>query len=85
MKKSSKTNWKKIRKKTDADIDYSDIAETSKDFWKEAEVITLKPKVHLSIRLDEDIVAYFKKGGRGYQSKINAVLRSYIAAKKKRV
>ncbi len=37
-------------------------------------------KTHLSLRLDEDVVEWFKRQGAGYQTKINAVLRSYVKA-----
>ncbi len=37
-------------------------------------------KVALSLRLDPGVVAWFKKQGRGYQTRINAVLRSYVEA-----
>ena len=52
------------------------------DFWKNASVIMPVPKQAISIRLDEDVVAFFKNSGPGYQSRINAVLRSYMDAKK---
>ncbi len=52
------------------------------EFWKNASVIMPVPKQAISIRLDEDLVAFFKNSGPGYQSRINAVLRSYMDAKK---
>ncbi len=52
------------------------------DVWKNARVIMPVPKQPISIRLDEDVVAFFKKSGPGYQSRMNAVLRSYMEAKK---
>ena len=52
------------------------------DVWKNARVIMPVPKQPISIRLDEDVVAFFKKSGPGYQSRMNAVLRSYMTAKK---
>ncbi len=52
------------------------------EFWKNARVVLPLAKQAISIRLDEDVLAYFKKLGPGYQSRINAVLRSYIDAKK---
>ena len=51
-------------------------------FWRNARVIAPVPKQPISIRLDEDVVGFFKKSGPGYQSRINAVLRSYMEAKK---
>ena len=40
------------------------------------------PKQAISIRLDTDVLEFFKDEGPGYQSRINAVLRSYMDAKK---
>ena len=78
MSISSRTNYKRINKLSDSNIDYSDIPETDEEFWSDAEVLFPIKKIHVSIRLDDDIIAWFKQFGRGYQSKINAVLRSYI-------
>ena len=69
---------KRLENMKDSEIDYSDIPETDEAFWADAEVVMPKNKVHVSIRLDSDIVDWFKKRGRGYQSRINAVLKSYI-------
>ena len=59
-------------------IDFSDIPETTSEFWEDAEVKMPVEKTAISIRLDKDILEFFKKQGKGYQSKINAVLRSYV-------
>ena len=79
MNSLSKTNYKKINKLSDNDINYSDIPETDEKFWSDAQIIFPTKKTHLSIRLDDDIISWFKQFGRGYQTKINAVLRSYIS------
>ena len=84
MSASTKTDFKSLAKLTDDDINYSDIAMSDEDFWKDAEVIFPSKKIHLSIRLDDDIVSWFKRFGRGYQTKINSVLRSYISSVQKR-
>lgn len=76
----SRTDWHRLKHKSDDDIDYSDIPETSVSFWDDAEVFMPKHKLHLSLRLDEDVVDYFKHQGRGYQSRINGVLKAYIHA-----
>jgi uncharacterized protein (DUF4415 family) len=48
------------------------------DFWKEAKVIHPEgPKKQITVRLDADMVEWFKRQGRGYQTRMNAVLRSY--------
>ena len=51
------------------------------DFWKKARVVYPGgPKKQLTLRLDSDVVAWFKGQGKGYQSRINAVLRSFYEA-----
>jgi len=84
MNKLSKTNYDKLDNLSDNDINYSDIPETDEEFWNDAEVVFPSNKTHLSIRLDDDIISWFKQFGRGYQTKINAVLRSYILNTKKK-
>jgi uncharacterized protein (DUF4415 family) len=76
----SRTNIAKLRRKDDRDINYQDSPATTKEFWKDAEIFMPQHKVHISLRLDEDIIHYFKEEGGGYQSRINAVLKAYINA-----
>jgi len=51
-------------------------------FWEEATVIMPSEKVKVGIRLDSDVVEWFKSTGKGYQTRINAVLKSYMEAHK---
>jgi uncharacterized protein (DUF4415 family) len=46
--------------------------------WLESKISIPKNKQTVTLRLDKDIINYFKKGGKGYQTKINAVLKSFI-------
>jgi uncharacterized protein (DUF4415 family) len=62
----------------DADIDYSDIPALGEAFWKNLALTRTTKKHATGIRLDEDVLNWFKKSGRGYQSHINAVLRAYV-------
>lgn len=65
----------------DEDIDFSDIPEADDAFWKHAKVHWPdRPKTPLNMRLDADMVEWFKAQGRGYQTRINAVLRSFYEA-----
>lgn len=79
MSKPSKTDWKRLDKMKDEDIDYSDIPELDKAILKNAEV-RLPPKQSVTIRLDSDVLTWFKKQGKGYQSRINKLLRIYMDA-----
>ena len=64
----------------DQDIDYSDIPELDADFFRETRVVLPPRKQQLTIRLDTDVLAWLKSQGKGYQSRINAVLRAYYEA-----
>jgi uncharacterized protein (DUF4415 family) len=75
------TDLKKLRALRDTDIDFSDIPKLGKSFWKAARLVMPEPKDRLTIRVDHDVVQWLKKNGRGYQTRINAILRSYMEAK----
>jgi uncharacterized protein (DUF4415 family) len=80
VSKRRRTGWARLRKMTNRKIDYSDIPATDARFWEKAQVVMPPAKTHLSLRLDEDVVEWFKRKGDGYQTRINAVLRSYVQA-----
>jgi uncharacterized protein (DUF4415 family) len=62
----TRTNLKKLKAMNDHDINFTDIPETDKDFWAKARVVMPPVKTHLSLRLDEDVVEWFKRQGSGY-------------------
>ncbi|CUS32909.1 BrnA antitoxin family protein [Candidatus Nitrospira nitrificans] len=78
----SKTNWTRVDSLSDRDIDYSDIPELDKNFFKSATLILPEPKTTVTIRLDQRVLEWFKAKGPGYQTRINALLRAYMEAHK---
>ena len=74
------TDFKRLREMRDADIDYSDIPKLDGSFWKTAKLTMPERKDRLTIRIDHDLVEWLKKNGSGYQTRINAILRSYMKA-----
>jgi uncharacterized protein (DUF4415 family) len=46
--------------------------------WATTELPMPKRKEHTNLRIDSDVMAFFREQGKGYQTKINAVLRSYV-------
>lgn len=71
----------RLRRLTDAEIARTSPAELRDfpaDFWEEARVVMPVTKEAISIRLDTDVIAYFRATGPKYQTRINAVLRSYV-------
>jgi uncharacterized protein (DUF4415 family) len=67
----------------DEDIDFSDIPELTEDFWANATVHWPdQPKQQVTVRLDADLLDWFKSQGKGYQTRINAVLRTYYESQR---
>jgi len=64
------------RRLDETPIDYSDIPELDDEFFKNAKIVNWPPaKAQLTIRLDADVLAWLKSNGRGYQTRINRILR----------
>jgi uncharacterized protein (DUF4415 family) len=74
------TDFRRLREMRDEDIDYTDIPRLDESFWKNAKLTMPEPKDRLTIRVDHDVVQWLKKRGSGYQTRINAILRSYMKA-----
>ena len=82
-KRRSRTDWKRVDALRDEDIDLSDAPELGPDFFAHA-ILWPGPKKQITLRLDPDVLAFFRKTGRGYQTTINAVLRKYVESRKGR-
>lgn len=74
-KKSIKSDLRRIDRMQDSGIDYSDIPRLDKSFLKKATMAWPPAKKQLTIRLDEDVLAWLKGHGKGYQTRINRILR----------
>jgi uncharacterized protein (DUF4415 family) len=74
------TDFKRLRALRDSEIDFSEIPKLGKSFWATAKLTLHEPKDRLTIRVDHDVVQWLKKRGKGYQTRINAILRSYMEA-----
>jgi uncharacterized protein (DUF4415 family) len=79
-----KTDWRRLRSMTDEEIhaaiiDDADAKPTEEAFWKEARVVMPRRKVTVTMRLDADLLEWLRCE-RGYQTRINAILRAYMNA-----
>jgi uncharacterized protein (DUF4415 family) len=74
-KKSIKSDLARIDRMRDSEIDYSDLPALDKSFLKKATVAWPPAKQQLTIRLDSDVLSWLKSHGRGYQTRINRILR----------
>ena len=85
-KGKSLTDWKRVDALTDADIAEAirndpDTFEVSREWFKKAMVLRpALPKDPVTVRLDRDMLKWFRHQGRGYQTRINAILRMYYEA-----
>lgn len=82
-----RTDWERLRRTTDEEIDAQIKGDPDwSDDWNWGEAVLVMPpkKKPISIRLDEDVLDFFKNEGGQYQRRINAVLRSYMEQKKTR-
>jgi uncharacterized protein (DUF4415 family) len=55
-----------------------ELARLPDDFWDAAEVVAAPPKQAISFRVDQDVLNWFREQGPRYQTRMNAVLRSYV-------
>ena len=79
-KKPIKSDLKRLDAMKDEDIDYSEIPEFDEEFLRSVEMKFSPGKKPVALRLDADVLEWMKAQGKGYQSRINAVLRAYMQA-----
>jgi uncharacterized protein (DUF4415 family) len=87
-RRKGKTDWERVKSMSEEEIQRGAEADPDSPPWTEEELANARlvlpsggPKVPVSIRLDPEIVDYFKEQGSGYQSRINAVLLAYVRSR----
>lgn len=80
----SQTDWDRVDKLRDEDIDFSDTPEVTPEMFAKAVLRKgLKPvtrKTQVTLRIDDEVLTWFRKQGRGYQTRINSLLKAYKEA-----
>ena len=84
----SNTDWERLRNLSDADSHAAAIADTDaqptdETFWQNAKLVMPETKETVTIRLDSEVLKWFKAQGKGYQTRMNAVLCAYVKAQDK--
>lgn len=74
--KSIKSDLGRVDRLPEADIDYSDIPPLGDEFFTKATTPWPPIKKQLTIRLDDDVLRWLKSSGKGYQTRINRILRA---------
>ena len=88
LPKDSQTDWERVKNMTESEIEVAaasdaDAQPTDEEFWANAEVTMPQPKRAISLRVDSDVLEWFKSYGKGYQTRMNAVLRAYMEAQQR--
>ncbi|MBI4904815.1 MAG: BrnA antitoxin family protein [Acidobacteria bacterium] len=78
------TNWKRVGSLSDRQIRTGiesdpEVLPTDAEFWRTARIVAPESKQTITIRLDSDLLEWLRKE-KGYQTRINAVLRTYMDA-----
>ena len=84
MTNISAKRLKELIQRPDDKIDYSDIPELDESFFANMKLLDSSSKKQITIRFDEDVLDWFKSRGKGYQKRMNAVLRAYVHAQQSR-
>jgi len=84
-RRKGRTDWARVEALPDSAIAAdADAAPALDDKWfRTAELVMPQPKAAISIRLDREVLDWFKDQGPGYQSRMNAVLAAYMKAHRK--
>lgn len=79
----SQTRLKELASRSDKQIDYSDIPELDEAFFEKAQLVRPPAdKRQITIRIDADVLDWFRGQGKGYQTHMNAVLKAYMHSQK---
>jgi uncharacterized protein (DUF4415 family) len=86
LTEKEKSELKALAEMPESEIDYSDIPPLTEKFWRNGiQNPFFKPtKTSTTVRIDSDVLAWLKSQGKGYQTRMNAILRKEMLASMKR-
>lgn len=84
--KKGKTDWARLSRMKDEEIDFSDIPEITDEEIARARWTAPRRgnKVTISMRIDPELLEWFRRTGRGYQSRMHAVLRAFVQTRREK-
>jgi uncharacterized protein (DUF4415 family) len=87
VKRAKGSDFERLARMKPDEIDLSDVPEvTAEEFARGVVRYGLKPplrKTQVTLRLDSDVLEWFRARGKGYQTEMNALLRAYVEAQRK--
>jgi uncharacterized protein (DUF4415 family) len=86
--RKGKTDWRRIAALSEKEIVAAaksgpDAQPTNAEFWRNARLVMPERKIPVTLRLDRDVLSWFRAQGRLYQTRMNAVLKAYMHAHQK--
>ncbi|WP_271952867.1 BrnA antitoxin family protein [Ruegeria faecimaris] len=89
MKSTKTTSLEEIRAmqrrgEVKAPSDDAEALDMPDGFWDDADIVERQPKQSVHLRVDAEVLEYFKSGGKGHLTRMNAVLRTYVEAQRSR-
>ena len=78
--KTTRSDLKRLDAMSDKEIDYHEIPEFDEEFLRSVDMKVSPGKKPVALRLDADVLDWMKAQGKGYQTRINAILRAYYEA-----
>ena len=88
-RRRGKTDWERVDTMSDQEIENAAKADPDaapildKEWFRTAKLVLPERKVPISLRMDREVVEWFKAHGKRYQSRMNAVLKAYVQAHRK--
>lgn len=84
-----KTDWGRLRRMTDEEVERAarsdpDAPPTDFAFWQDAMLVPPRETERVTLRLDREVLDFFRRQGRGYQGRVNAVLQAYVESQKRK-
>jgi uncharacterized protein (DUF4415 family) len=84
-----KTDWERLRRISDEEIERAALSDpdappTSFEYWQDATLVPARESERVTLRLDREVLDFFRRQGRGYQGRMNAVLQAYVEAQKRK-
>ena len=83
LKVAPKTDWARVDAMTDDEIDYTDSPEITAEMFQLMRKYEPQKKITVNLRMNKDIVDFFKEHSQKYQTKINEVLAAFVRGYKK--
>lgn len=80
LTEEQKARFDKLSAMKDEDIDFSDIPKVDKKDWVRAQPMGTGNKAQITIKIDQEILDFFRSQGARYQTRINSVLQEYVRA-----